>query len=105
MAKVTERRLHKLEWAAHDAALHRRWAAKASKLGVLWADLRVEARRSAILYALGLWPRYEQQEAARAGCTVAELRREVAGIVTAEAPPATGPDSGCDAPGGRTQAV
>ena len=78
MGKVTGRRLHKLEWAAHDAAVYPLWAAMAAKAGIPWAVARAAVRPSTVLAMLGLWRRYEQQEAARAGYPVAEVRQDAA---------------------------
>ena len=102
MARVSERRLRKLEWAACDVRTRRRWESTAGKLGLPLADVLVEVRRSLLLYALGLWPRYEQQQAAQAGCTVAELRREATRI---EEEPGTPPTATERRAGGRTHAV
>ena len=79
MAKVTGRRLQRLEWAAFEVRLRRGEAARvAAKLGLHWADVRASARFCALVSALGLWPRYERQQGARAGRTVAHQRRETA---------------------------
>ena len=87
MAKVSERRLRKLEWAALDARTRRRWGAFLRERGVSLAEGLAEMRRRYLVDGLGLWSPYEQQLAAQAGCTVAELRREGARIVAeTEAP-------------------
>ena len=81
MAKVSERRLRKLEWAALDARTRRRWGAFLTARGVPLAEGLADMRRRLVVDGLGLWSHYEQQLAAQAGCTVAELHREAARIV------------------------
>jgi hypothetical protein len=102
---VSERRLRTLEWAALDADTRRQWGGFLRQRGVPVAAGLAEIRRSVLLDGLGLWPRYEQDLAARAGCSVAEMRRRLRRVTAGDdgAKPADSAEPGL--PGGPTHAV
>jgi hypothetical protein len=86
-----------LEWAALDAHTRRRWGAFLRKHHIPLATGQAEVRRLILLDSLGLRARNEAAQAARAGCSVAELRRQrkqLAAEIDADAQPTASAEPG-----------